>query len=168
MESKASFNNPAAGRPWGSGRNKWKRGHPLPGSFPPSFPSPLSDLLFSLPLETGLLHTCVFSRRAPNRFIYFHVLASGRGHADFLIVLFKRKTQGRDSLARPSQVLCPGPISDQWVCLWKARGPLRERVPRASPGNGPPHGGRREHADGLHLRELDPCAGRSLMDSHSR
>lgn len=102
-------------------RNKWKRGHPPPWSFPPSFPSPLSDLLFSLSLETGFLHTCIFSCRAPNRCIFFHILASGRGHADFLIVLLERKKQGRDSLARPSQVLSPGPISGQWVCLWKDR-----------------------------------------------
>ena len=72
-------------------RNNWKQGHPPPWSFTPSFSSPLSDLLFSLSLETGFLRTCIFSHTAPNRFIFFHVLPSARGHADSLTVLLKRK-----------------------------------------------------------------------------
>lgn len=126
LESKASFNNPAAGRQGGGVRNNWKQGHPPPWSFTPSFSSPLSDLLFSLSLETGFLRTCIFSHTAPNRFIFFHGLPSARGHADSLTVLLRRKQQGRDSLAQPSQVLSPGPISDQRVCLWRDKGPLRE------------------------------------------
>ena len=72
VESKASFNNPAAGRP--GGRVSFPRNEATRrlGLSPLSFPSPLSDLLFSLPLETGFLHTCVFSRRAPNRYIFSH------------------------------------------------------------------------------------------------
>ena len=168
LESKASFSNLASGRQRGSRRNTWKQEHPPPRAFTPSDTSPLSDLLFSLSLQTGFLRTCIFSHIAPNRFIIFHILPSGRGHSESPIVLLKREKQGRDSLAQPSQVLSPGPISDTGRVYGRTREPWGSWVPHASPGNGPSQGGRGEHGDGLHLSKLESVCWELAKDLHSR
>lgn len=169
LESKASFNNPAAGRQGGGVRNNWKQGHPPPWSFTPSFSSPLSDLLFSLSLETGFLRTCIFSHTAPNRFIFFHVLPSARGHADSLTVLLKRK-KTRKGFIGPAQ---SGALP--WANQWP--------VGVSMEGHGSPEGaGFPKPVLGMALlREVgvsvgigyiwanwNQCSGSSLMDLHSR
>lgn len=71
MESKANFNNPAAGRQGCSIRDNWNQGQEIPRSLTPSLTSPLSKLLYSLSLETGFFHTYIFSHMVPNRCISY-------------------------------------------------------------------------------------------------